>query len=101
MPDTNPTAMNIIIYLYGDMKLVLKTPAINVTYLVSSHLLCSASPVLRAGLGPHSRFRESAELRRSNALHPDTLYEIPVGKELGCSYSRNWQRSQDTKIGYL
>ncbi|KAF8249038.1 hypothetical protein K440DRAFT_231192 [Wilcoxina mikolae CBS 423.85] len=82
MSDTKPTAMNIIICLYGDMNLVLETPIINATYLVSLHLLCSASPVFRAGLGPHSRFRESTELRRSNALHPDTLYEMPIGEEL-------------------
>jgi len=80
MPDTDSEqiAVQLTICPYGDMNLVLETPAINATYLVSSHLLCSASPVFRASLGPHSQFREAAELQSSHKL-----YQMPIGEDLG------------------
>jgi hypothetical protein len=68
---------------YGDMQIVLKTAEVYATYLVSSHQLCSASPVFRAMLGPKSSFAEAVELRRHQASTSSTnatkdLFEIVV-----------------------
>jgi len=68
---------------YGDMQIVLKTAEVYATYLVSSHQLCSASPVFRAMLGPNSSFAEAVELRRHQASTSSTnatkdLFEIVV-----------------------
>jgi len=68
---------------YGDMQIVLKTTEIYATYQVSSHQLCSASPVFRAMLGPNSSFAEAVELRRHQASTSSTdttkdLFEIVV-----------------------
>ncbi|KAF8248366.1 hypothetical protein K440DRAFT_626203 [Wilcoxina mikolae CBS 423.85] len=67
---------------YGNMQIVLKTAEVYATYLVSSHQLCSASPVFRAMLGPKSSFAEAVELRRHEASTSldatEDLYEVVV-----------------------
>jgi hypothetical protein len=87
MGETEPTAVQLTICPYGDLKLSLQTPAINATYLVSSHLLCSASPVFRVSLGPSSGFAEAINLRRSQvattSVSDDSLYNMLIGDDLG------------------
>jgi hypothetical protein len=87
MADTEPTAVQLIICPYGDLKLSLQTPEVNLTYLVSSHQLCCASPVFRASLCPSSGFLEAIDLRRSQTaattVSDDSLYEMPIGEGLG------------------
>ncbi|KAF8538948.1 hypothetical protein BDD12DRAFT_910466 [Trichophaea hybrida] len=87
MGETEPPTVQLTICPYGDLKLSLQTPAINTTYLVSSHLLCSASPVFRASLGPSSGFADAIELRRSQAaatsVSDHALYNMPIGDDLG------------------
>ena len=63
------------IAIYGDV--ILKIPAAaGVTKLrVSSHVLCTTSPVFRAMLGPDSRFKEASELRMRSAENP---YELSL-----------------------
>ncbi|KAF8543997.1 hypothetical protein BDD12DRAFT_926372, partial [Trichophaea hybrida] len=67
------------------MEIVLKTSTIDATYRVSSHQLCSGSPVFRAMLGPQSSFSEADILRRqqaSNALEPNSsLFQIIAQEE--------------------
>ncbi|KAF8542323.1 hypothetical protein BDD12DRAFT_388300 [Trichophaea hybrida] len=86
MADTEPTAVQLTICPYGDLRLSLQTPEVNLTYLVSSHQLCCASPVFRASLGPSSGFSEAIDLRRSQnagtTVSNDSLFEMPIGEEL-------------------
>ncbi|KAF8544019.1 hypothetical protein BDD12DRAFT_131713 [Trichophaea hybrida] len=67
---------------YGNMQIVLKTVEVYATYLVSSHQLCSASPVFRAMLGPKSSFAEAVAFRRHEASisldGTEDLYEMVV-----------------------
>ncbi|KAF8242772.1 hypothetical protein K440DRAFT_664531 [Wilcoxina mikolae CBS 423.85] len=70
---------------YGDMELLLQTPSITATYLVSSHQLCCTSPVFRASLGSQSHFLEAGKLRRrGNSPTLDgsdsqpSLFQMPV-----------------------
>jgi len=89
MAETELTAVQLTICSYGDLKLSLQTSTINATYLVSSHLLCSASPIFRASLGPSSRFAEAIEFRRSQevatatSVSDDSLYIMRIGGDLG------------------
>ncbi|KAF8536110.1 hypothetical protein BDD12DRAFT_912349 [Trichophaea hybrida] len=86
MADTEPTAVQLTICPYGDLILSLQTPEVNLTYLVSSHQLCCASPVFRASLGPSSGFLEAIDLRHSQTagttVSDDPLYEMPIGEGL-------------------
>ena len=63
------------IAIYGDV--ILKIPAATGTtkLRVSSHVLCTTSPVFRAMLGPDSRFKEAYELRMRSAEKP---YELSL-----------------------
>ncbi|KAF8248529.1 hypothetical protein K440DRAFT_255027 [Wilcoxina mikolae CBS 423.85] len=69
---------------YGNLKLTLKTSAINTTYVVSSHQLCCASPVFRASLGPSSGFADAINLRHAAAtcVSDDSLYQMVIGEGL-------------------
>jgi len=58
---------------YGDMEIGLTTSTAEVTYRVSSHQLCSGSPVFRAMLGPQSSFSEANGLRQHQRLSTTTL----------------------------
>jgi len=79
--------INLDICPYGDMEIVLTTSTIDATYRVSSHQLCSGSPVFRAMLGPESPFSEANELRRhqnSSSTPPDSsssLFQITANEE--------------------
>jgi len=79
--------VNLDICPYGDMEIVLTTSTIHVTYRVSSHQLCSGSPVFRAMLGPQSSFSEANGLRRhqsssSTASNPNySLFQITAEEE--------------------
>jgi len=89
MTETELTVVQLTICPYGYLKLSLQTSTINATYLVSSHLLCSASPIFRASLGPSSGFVEAIELRRlqevatATSVSDDSLYNMPIGDDLG------------------
>jgi hypothetical protein len=86
MADTELTEVQLTICPYGDLRLSLQTPKVNLTYLVSSHRLCCASPVFRANLGPSSGFSEAIDLRRSQTAaatdSDDSLYDMPIGEGL-------------------
>jgi hypothetical protein len=45
---------------------------------VSSHVLCTTSPVFRAILGPNSQFKEASELRKCPI---ETPYELPLTED--------------------
>ena len=60
----------------GDVILKIPAAAAGTTNLrVSSHVLCTTSPVFRAMLGPHSQFREASEFRTRSADNP---YELSI-----------------------
>ena len=59
----------------GDVILKIPTATATTRLRVSSHVLCTTSPVFRAMLGPHSQFREAAELRTRSTGNP---YELPI-----------------------
>lgn len=57
-----PTA-TVDIVTYGDLILEVSSDAGTARFKVSSQVLCIASPVFRAMLGPSSNFKEACELR--------------------------------------
>ena len=59
----------------GDVILKIPTATGTTKLRVSSHVLCTTSPVFRAMLGPHSQFREAAELRTRSTGDP---YELSI-----------------------
>ena len=59
----------------GDILLKVSTWEGAVDLKVSSHVLCSASPVFRAMLGPDSQFKEACELRTCSVEKP---YELSL-----------------------
>ncbi|KAF8244631.1 hypothetical protein K440DRAFT_7276 [Wilcoxina mikolae CBS 423.85] len=63
MSEHEPKAVRLEICPYADMKIALKTSAVNLTYLVSSIQLRCGSSYFRAMLGPH--YAEGDKLRHS------------------------------------
>ena len=63
------------IAICGDVILKIPTAVGTMKLRVSSHVLCTASPVFRAMLGPDSRFKEASELRMCSAEKP---YELSL-----------------------
>ena len=59
----------------GDVILNIPAAAGSMKLRVSSHVLCTTSPVFRAMLGPHSAFKEASELRMCSAGNP---YELSI-----------------------
>ena len=59
----------------GDILLEVSRGEETVDLKVSSHVLCSASPVFRAMLGPDSQFKEACELRMCSVENP---YELSL-----------------------
>lgn len=62
---------------HGDLMLEVRTFAGIAKFKVASAVLCLASPVFRAMLGPNSSFKEACELRDSKALNEPHM--IPLG----------------------
>ncbi|KAF8248386.1 hypothetical protein K440DRAFT_680133 [Wilcoxina mikolae CBS 423.85] len=89
MSEAEPRVVHLDICPYGDMEIFLATSAIDVTYRVSSHQLCSSSTFFRAMLGPQSSFSEANGLRRhqsSSSTAPDSnangsLFRITAEEE--------------------
>ena len=63
------------IAIYGDVILKIPAAAGTLKLRVSSHVLCTTSPVFRAMIGPDSRFKEGFELRMRSAENP---YELSL-----------------------
>ena len=63
------------IAICGDVILKIPAAAGTLKLKVSSHVLCTTSPVFRAMLGPDSKFKEASELRMRSAENP---YELPL-----------------------
>jgi hypothetical protein len=86
-PTPDPKPFRLEICPYGDMEIVLKSPVVDATYLVSSHQLCCTSPVFRASLGPQSEFLEAAKLRQecnpatTDGTEGESLYQMPINSE--------------------
>ena len=59
----------------GDIILKVPAGAGTVGLVVSSHVLCSTSPVFRAMLGQDSQFKEASELRKCSIENP---YELSL-----------------------
>ncbi|KAI5842905.1 hypothetical protein DFP73DRAFT_552675 [Morchella snyderi] len=77
-PTTRPERVAAVeISPHGDVILELRFKRGQARFRVSSQVLCLASPVFRAMLGPHSSFREACELRThtANAAEP---YVLPL-----------------------
>lgn len=66
-PRLKPKAVTRDIAPYGDIILELTTKAGIAQLKVASQVLCTASPVFRAMLGPTSSFKEACELRTKTA----------------------------------
>jgi hypothetical protein len=58
----------------GDIILIVSAEAGILGLKVSSHVLCTASPVFHAMLGPNSQFKEACELRKCSVENPYELY---------------------------
>jgi hypothetical protein len=54
----------------GDIILIVPAGAGTMKLKVSSHVLCTASPVFRTMLGPNSKFKEACELRKCSVETP-------------------------------
>ena len=63
------------IVIYGDVILKIPTAAGTLKLRVSSHVLCTTSPVFRAMLGPDSQFKKASEFRMPSAENP---YELSL-----------------------
>ncbi|KAF8249220.1 hypothetical protein K440DRAFT_660452 [Wilcoxina mikolae CBS 423.85] len=79
-PCWNPREMRLEICPYGDMNIILTTPSIEVTYLVSSIQLRSGSSYFRSMLGPH--FAEGGKLRSTTTSNSrDSLLQVTAEDE--------------------
>lgn len=85
---TEPALQNHVICLYGDLLLRLEAPATHTTYRVSTHLLCSASPVFRDCI-PAFRVGWSSDSSLRKIKQPDSdgaEYEITQSDPDGAEY---------------
>jgi hypothetical protein len=62
----------------GDIILIVPAGAETMKLKVSSHVLCTASPVFCAMLGPNSQFKEACELRKHSVEDP---YELSLTED--------------------
>lgn len=78
-----PALQTHVICLYGDLLLRLETPTAHTTYRVSTHLLCSASPVFRDCIPSFgSGWGSDSSLREITQPDPDGAeYELDINYE--------------------